>query len=92
MAPFSPASRAGLLRDAADHAQKATNQLISLLGRSDVSREQKRRLRCLAACSSLAAQGADRLMMELASVESTSGEKPAILSRAGGSDSASANW
>lgn len=65
MSPLSPASRAGLLRDAASQARAATDHLLALAGMADLSREQKRRLRCLAGCTALAAEGADRLMVEL---------------------------
>ena len=66
MLPFSPATRAGLLRDAANHAKAATDQLMAIAGEPGLSKEHGRRLRALAACSALAAEGSERLMLELA--------------------------
>ena len=60
------AQRAGLLCDAAQQARAATDHLLALAGLPDLTRDQKRRLRCLAGCTALAAEGADRLRLELA--------------------------
>jgi hypothetical protein len=66
MPPFSPAPlRAGSLRDAANHAREATAHLLALTTQPNLSKEQGRRLRCLAACAALTAEGSERLMLEL---------------------------
>ena len=67
-------ARPGHLRAAADHhlaaaerlAREATCHLLDLVEVLGIDREQRRRLRSLAACSELAAQGARRLLDELA--------------------------
>lgn len=72
-APWRP-SPAALRQDAAAYhlpeaatlAREATRHLLAMADAVGLTRDQRRRLRCLAGCSELAADGAERLGDELA--------------------------
>ena len=70
--PLRP-SRRELLLDAAEHhcgearllAQELSRHLVALAEVAGISRDQARRLRCLAGCAELAGEGAERIGAEV---------------------------
>jgi hypothetical protein len=70
--PWRP-SRSELLLDAAGFhcgeaqalAQEAARHLTVLADLAGISRDQRRRLHCLASCAELAGEGAERIGLEL---------------------------
>jgi hypothetical protein len=71
-APWRP-SRSELLLDAVGYhcgeaqalAQEAARHLTALADVAGVTRDQRRRLHCLASCAELAGEGAERIGLEL---------------------------
>ena len=54
------------LTEATIAGKAASRHLVELASQAGISREQSRRLRCLASAALMAAEGAERLLLELA--------------------------